>query len=175
MYKLIFILLLACGLHAQAQTKVKLYVSTPLATNVYRGPVATDSALYMVSNCGNPNTVIPPQNVGDFYHVYRGAMIYKDTCSNIVWTSNPDSTWSQLANTNGNSYTIDTSFNLDGTVLLLTIPHGNGSLPDDVRVQVDNTDGLTTFVQPYWDATNVYIPYSIGPICNCEYSIKITP
>jgi hypothetical protein len=174
MYKLLFILLIfPCLL--QAQTKVKLYVSTPLATNVYRGPLGSDSALYIRSGCGNPNTLIPRQVVGDFYSVYKGSMMYKDSCNDIVWTSNPDSTWSQLANSSGNSYTIDTSFNLDGTVLLLTIPHGNGSLPDDVRVQVDNTDGLTTFVQPYWDATNVYIPYSIGPICNCEYSIKITP
>lgn len=95
MRKLLFILLLFPAI-LKAQVKTKLYVSGPLATNVYRGPLGTDSALYIVSNCGNPNTIIPKANVGQFYSVYRGSLIYKDTCNNRIFTSNPDSSWSQL-------------------------------------------------------------------------------
>lgn len=69
---------------------------------------------------------------------------------------------------------IDTTFLLDGLELLLTVPHGLGVPPADVRVQVDNEAGLTSFLVPYFDATNIYIPYSVGPICTCSYKIKIT-
>lgn len=168
---LLILLLLPCLL--KAQVKTKLYVGGPLATNVYRGPVGSDSGLYMVSNCGDPNILIPKPNVGEFYNVYRGAMIYKDTCADEVWTSNPDSTWTPLAN--DYSFEIDTTFTLDGTILILTVPHGLATTPDYIAVNVDNELGLSTFVQPYADNTNIYIPYSIGPIGTFAYQIKIRP
>lgn len=83
--------------------------------------------------------------------------------------------WNISFSITANTVTIDTTITLDGTELLVTIPHGLSSIPDDIKVRVDNEAGLSTFVPPYFDATNIYIPYSIGPICTCEYIIKITP
>lgn len=99
MYKILFLLLVIPFL-SKAQTKTKLYVSGPLATNVYRGPLGSDSALYIMAGCDSPANI----NVSGFYSVYRGALIYKDTCNDAIYTSNPDASWTRIINSSGDIF-----------------------------------------------------------------------
>lgn len=127
MKKLLFILLLLpCLLKAQ---KVKVATGTPLQVVVYKGALGADSGLYVGSGCGNPATLI---DLGPFYAVYKGTIIYKDTCADIVYTSNPDETWTALSN---DTFPVLQALTA-GYGLLPALPY-NGSYP--VTHAVDST------------------------------------
>lgn len=84
--------------------------------------------------------------------------------------------WQPIGSGGGSdgSFTIVSAQALTGISNRVTISHTLTSIPKRFDVQVDNDEGFST-IAPYADENNIYIDYNVAPICNCTYTLKITP
>lgn len=133
----IFFVLLLLPFFVKAQ-KVALYSGLPQQTSIWRGAGAFDSGLYIMSGCDSPykNTKI---NLTLLYLVRKGALIYKDTCNDVVWTSNPDETWTSMIGQDTNIYILGDTVIINNTVIQksLRIPRKDtASYPTHVSARI---------------------------------------
>lgn len=126
---------------------------------------------------GIPTIESPPSGLTETYDLQQAGVAYcLSDHSLYIWEPEIPA-WVKYTGGGGSdsSFVLTVPEVLDGTQNLLTIPHTLSVQPTRIEVTVDDEQGIPTFVQPYADATNVYIQLSTGRHCTCEYSIRVTP